>query len=97
MRNYPVKIAHSLDLRGNGEGEEHIEVLLPADEGVVGAAEGNKAQTAEVDHHGGELHLLFVVNLVDVAAESYVAIAFAVCKRLQQSVVSVPEKRRSFA
>ena len=97
-RGHLVEVFLSLDLRLNGEGEEHIEVLLPADKGVVGAAEGDKAQAvAELDHHCGELHLPFVVDLVDVAAEPEVAVAFALRKSAQQPVVAVPEKGRCVA
>ena len=50
--------------------EGEIEVLLPADDGIVGAAEGDIGRPVrQQEREGGELRLRLVVDLIFIAAE----------------------------
>ena len=74
-----LEIRHRLGLRRHRVEETHVEVLFPADERVVGAAEGNvDAAVVQLQRDGGELQLGLRVNLVDITGKPQAAEARAV-------------------
>lgn len=53
-----------------------IEILPPADDGIIGSAHRHKpCIIRQADRQCGKLHLLFLANLVDVSAKLQVTVA----------------------
>ena len=64
------EVAHGLGLGGHGADKAHIQILLPADEGVVGAAEGEVDPLGrEADADSGKLGLRFGAGFVFLAEQ----------------------------
>ena len=69
-RRRGLQVLHGHPLRGDDREEGKIEVLLPADDGIVGTAEGDIGRPVrQQEREGGELRLRLVVDLIFIAAE----------------------------
>ena len=72
------KVARSLILRGYGHGVRHVEVFLPSDDRLVGAAKPHESEHIAVEErHRCELHLASRVELAQVEADLHRAEARA--------------------
>ena len=73
-------------LRGNFRCEGHVEVLLPADDRVVRAAEGDIGAAVRQKHrHSGKLRLRFFVDPIHIAEQAHIGKARGLCRMLYQN------------
>ena len=73
-RSRPRKILRSLLLCGHGGHEGHVEIFFPADDGIIGAAEGEiHAAVAAADAQRRKLYFGFCVQRAAVAAQTHLA------------------------
>ena len=70
---------------------EQRKILLPADNGVVGSAVGEKPPSVHINHDRRKLHFCLAVHNVDVVREHQIAKARAFRRSLQQLCVALPE------
>ena len=73
-------------LRGDFRREGHVEVLLPADDRVVRAAEGDIGAAIREEHRqSGKLRLRFLVNPIHIAEQAHIGEARGLCRMLYQN------------
>ena len=83
-----LKILHRRQLRRNRTDERHVEVLFPADQRRVRAAESDKAPAVlKYVAQRGELRLRFKLNLVYIITDKHPAEALAFCRRLEKPYI----------
>ena len=72
VRGDGFKVSCGLLLRGDGRGVGHVEVLAPAGDGRVSAAESHVGELLFVhERHGGELRLPLDVEQAEVVADDH--------------------------
>jgi len=80
--------------------ESHIEIFLPSDERIIGAAEGNNQRAfvgrlsalvavGQLEGGGGELGLLTLIDVLDHRAQANVGVAGVFACGLEQVVGQV--------
>ena len=90
-RRSMFKIFQRFYLRGQGKVREQRKILLPADNGVVGSAVGEKPPSVHINHDRRKLHFCLAVHNIDVVREQQIAKARALCRSLQQLGVTLPK------
>ena len=93
-----LRIGHRVPLRRNLGFKAHVEVFLPADDGVIRAAEGDKRPPfAQQIGHGGKLFFLLGIDLVDVADQADIPKPRALHQRGEQlSILPDVVRQRRF-